>query len=112
MADAAGVKVTPAQLRALDVLARLAPGYTKAIPSRWFAEEYWKDSLSWKRSSRQGVGGQFMPALGARLLYRMAKVGLVHFWTTEHAQARFYISKLGSEVLALRKQELTTELTA
>lgn len=100
------VEVTPPQLRALDVLARLAPGHMKAIPSRWFAEEYWKGSPSWKRHSRQGVGGQFMPALAARLLYRMAKAGLVHFHTTPHSQALFYISKLGNAVLALRKSEL------
>ena len=93
------MKLTPAQRRALQVLAEIAPDWRNPVPAGWFARRFWKDSKSWNRTSHQGVYGQFMPALGGRFLYRLAKLGLAYNTTTEHHQTLWYISGKGLEAI-------------
>lgn len=86
------VSLTVPQRRALEVLhecGECAPAHV--------ARRLWPDS--WKKLSRQGVRGQWLPGLAGRLLHRLADLGLVTARYPEHECARFRLNERGSRAL-------------
>lgn len=66
--------------------------------SRDVARRLWPDK--WERSSKQGVHGQWLPGLAARMLYGMSADGLVHFtYPYSGSNIRWSISGRGTEAL-------------
>lgn len=102
------VKLTEPQARGLAIL-RDHASLDRPISAGFFAGLFWPDSPSWKRVSHQGVGGQWLPGLAGRFLYRLCKLGLAHQRSEfEAKQARFYISSKGRE--ALQRHESQHEI--
>jgi hypothetical protein len=82
-------KLSAPRRRALAILER----FDSPASSREVARRLWPDGF--KKHSKQGVGGQWLPGRAARMLYAMNKDGLVCVFRTSRGQALYSISKMG-----------------
>jgi hypothetical protein len=98
--------LTDPQLRALKILARIAPNYQQATTAKAFALNMWPNSSGWTTLSdvRKGVvRGKAMPGLGGRFLWRLRQMGFVRVKRASwRSQYLFYISQKGRNAI---KQE-------